>query len=115
MCRVNGNELAVITDYTGFGCMPTRFRLVDITNLTEYYGDDLNKKIGSLIKASFSDKPSGLAETPILLELNTSKAQYKYGLTDSGFNEMGYVISEMMILKLPISAVNSDLSLKTRV
>ena len=94
MCRVNGNELAVITDYTGFGCMPTRFRLVDITNLTEYYGDDLNKKIGSLIKASFSDKPSGLAETPILLELNTSKAQYKYGLTDSGFNEMGYVVSE---------------------
>ena len=94
MCTVNGKNLAVITDYTGFGSMPSRFRLVDISDLSEYYGDDLKDKIGSLIKASFSDKQTGLAETPILLELVTSKAQYKYGLTDSGFNEMGYLVSE---------------------
>ena len=94
MCKVNGNYLAVITDYTGFGSLPSRFRLVDVSSLAVYYGDDLKEKIGSLMKASFSDKPTGLSEMPILLELITSKAQYKYGLTDSSFNEMGYVISE---------------------
>ncbi|MBR5178012.1 MAG: hypothetical protein IKW90_04360 [Lachnospiraceae bacterium] len=108
MCRINGNNLAVITDYTGFGNMPSRFRLVDVSNLTVYYGDDIKEKIGSLFKASFSDKPTGLTENPILLELITSKAQYKYGLTDSGFNEMGYVISETDSKDVEIADITSE-------
>ena len=94
ICKVNGIDLAVITDYTGFGSLPGRFRLIDVKNLTEYYGDDLKTKISSLINAAFSDKQTGLLEAPILFELTTSKAEYKYGLTEAGYNEIGYTNAE---------------------
>lgn len=90
MCNVSGNELAVITDYRGFGSMPGLFRLIDTATLAEYNGDDINEKIESLVKASFSDKVTGILDTPILFELTTSKAQYKYGLTEVAYNEIGY-------------------------
>ena len=95
ICKVNGTELAVVSDYTGFGSMPTLFRLIDIRNLSEYYGDDIRTKIASLFKASFSDKLTGLADAPILFELTTSKANYRYGLTEDGYNEIGYTAEEL--------------------
>ena len=96
-CTMNGNKMAVLTDYTGYGRIPDHFRIVDVSDLTEYYGENektketISKKIISLMKkAQFSELPSGLAEVPILFELETSKALYKYGLTDAGFSEIGY-------------------------
>ncbi|MBO4921143.1 MAG: hypothetical protein J5372_04440 [Lachnospiraceae bacterium] len=96
-CNMNGNKMAVLTDYTGYGRIPDHFRIVDVSDLTEYYGENektketISKKIISLMKkAQFSELPSGLAEVPILFELETSKALYKYGLTDAGFSEIGY-------------------------
>lgn len=96
-CTMNGSKMAVLTDYTGYGRIPDHFRLVDVSDLTEYYGENektketISKKIISLMKkAQFSELPSGLAEVPILFELETSKALYKYGLTDAGFSEIGY-------------------------
>ena len=94
MCKLGGIDLAVISDYTGFGSMPTRFRLIDVKSLTEYNGDDLKDKITKLFKASFSDKLTGIKDAPILFELTTSKASYKYGLDDAGYNEIGYVNAE---------------------
>ena len=97
MSKVNGIDLAVITDYTGFGTMPTTFRLIDPRNLTEYLGDDIKNKISSLMKASFSNKQTGLSDTPILFELTTSKAAYKYGFTEAGYNEIGYNDAEIEV------------------
>jgi len=96
-CNMNGTKMVVLTDYTGYGRIPDTFRIIDINDLTEYYGDNqkaketLSNKILSLMKnVGFSDLPSGLAELPILFEFETSKASYKYGLTDSGYSEIGY-------------------------
>ena len=92
--KINGTELALLTDYEGFGSMPETLRMYDVKDLTEYNGDDLHGRINKLLNASFSDSPSGLTEYPILLELKTSKATYRYGLTDAGFNETGYSFDE---------------------
>ena len=101
-CNMNGNKMAVLTDYTGYGRIPGQFRIIDVNDLTEYYGENertketIEKKIISLMKkAAFSELPSGLAEFPILFELETSKASYKYGLTDAGFSEIGYNDAEV--------------------
>ncbi len=101
-CTMNGSKMAVLTDYTGYGRIPDHFRIIDVNDLSEYYGENertketIEKKIISLMKkAAFSEFPSGLAEFPILFELETSKASYKYGLTDAGFSEIGYNEAEL--------------------
>lgn len=101
-CNMNGSKMAVLTDYTGYGRIPDHFRIIDVTDLSEYYGENertketIEKKIISLMKkAEFSEFPSGLADFPILFELETSKASYKYGLTDAGFSEIGYNEAEL--------------------
>jgi len=90
ICKIGSTELAMVSDYTGFGKMPELFRLYDMTTLAEYYGDDIKAKINSLYSLAFPEGVTGLADYPILLQLSTSKAEYRYGLTDAGFSEIGY-------------------------
>ena len=88
--KLNGSEMVLITDYAGYGSMPELFRMFDVRDLTEYNGDDMHGRINKLINTSFSEDPSGLAEAPFVLNLSTTKASYKYGFNETGFNEIGY-------------------------
>ena len=61
-CTMNGNKMAVLTDYTGYGRIPDHFRIVDVSDLTEYYGENAMAPHSSTLawKTPWTEEPGGL-------------------------------------------------------
>lgn len=89
-CKIDGRDYYVLTDYAGPGKVPDTLRLVDASSLNEYKGDDIRTKISNLLTVGFSSENSGLDYAPMLLELKTSKASYKYGIEEAEYNDITY-------------------------
>lgn len=89
-CRIGNRECYVLTDYAGPGRIPDTLRVVDASTLNEYYGDDIRTKISNLMTVGFSSENTGLDYAPMLLELKTSKASYKYGIEEAEYNDITY-------------------------
>ncbi len=91
LSTVSGKEVIVFTDYeSGSRGVPKLVTLVDCESLYEYQALNLKERMKELVKLEFLTEQSGFAEAPILLKLKTSRAEYRYAVSEGDYNEITY-------------------------
>ena len=88
---IDGKEVIVLTDYvSNSGQLPENMLVISCDGLNWFDGNGISDRIHGLLNADIKIEGSGREDLPVLLQVTTSKAVYKYGLTEQYANELLY-------------------------
>lgn len=82
----------VFVDYAGsvVNGIPEEIRMIDCSTFRMYDCRNLSERIGNLMEVSLLEEKSILEDAPNVYELKTSKATYKYAVSDVMLTEIMY-------------------------
>lgn len=89
---INNRRLLAFVDYAGGirNGIPERIRLIDTQTCRVYECNNLKDRIGGLMKVGVTKGLSVFDDAPYVYMMTTSKASYKFAVSEAEYNEIQY-------------------------